>query len=298
MGLLHYTKNVYSCVNKYVRQRLLRPLAVVNPYAEHLTFLDDRTRTRRDHAKYLTLIESITLLHQHQRAVRTAQSGGKAVEYIEVTLDDIELANRLAHEVLGRSLDELPPQTRRVLGLIESLVAERSAQQSLRASDVRFTRRELRARGGMSDAAIRVHLERLVSLEYIRSAIGRNGQRFEYELLFDGDLQRSGPQLIGLIDVTTMRTSQGKAATSQGSESDLAPALQAACAHLVPCLQDAQSAINPYEYSDYGDVGPLGVKNARTGMDLANGHDRSPTVIAPARRSLNPLAANAVTAGA
>ena len=40
-------------------QRLLRPLTVVNPYAERLTFLDDRTRTRRDHAKYLTLIESI-----------------------------------------------------------------------------------------------------------------------------------------------------------------------------------------------------------------------------------------------
>jgi hypothetical protein len=50
-------------------QRLLRPFAVVNPYAEQLTFLDDRTRTRRDHAKYLTLIDAIALLHQHQRQV-------------------------------------------------------------------------------------------------------------------------------------------------------------------------------------------------------------------------------------
>ncbi|MEI8325975.1 MAG: CHC2 zinc finger domain-containing protein, partial [Betaproteobacteria bacterium] len=48
-------------------QRLLRPLAVVNPYADRLTFLDDRTRTRRDHEKYLTLIDVIALLHQHQR---------------------------------------------------------------------------------------------------------------------------------------------------------------------------------------------------------------------------------------
>ena len=30
-------------------QRLLRPLAVVNPYADQLTFLSDKTRTRRDH---------------------------------------------------------------------------------------------------------------------------------------------------------------------------------------------------------------------------------------------------------
>ena len=48
-------------------QRLLRPLPVVNPYAQRLTFLDTRTRTRRDHEKYLTLIDTIALLHQHQR---------------------------------------------------------------------------------------------------------------------------------------------------------------------------------------------------------------------------------------
>ena len=30
-------------------QRLLEPVEVVNPYERHLTFLDDRTRTRRDH---------------------------------------------------------------------------------------------------------------------------------------------------------------------------------------------------------------------------------------------------------
>jgi hypothetical protein len=30
---------------------------------------------------------------------------------VEVTLGDIEVANRLAHEALGRALDELSPQT-------------------------------------------------------------------------------------------------------------------------------------------------------------------------------------------
>ncbi|KAK0359816.1 hypothetical protein LTR94_029774, partial [Friedmanniomyces endolithicus] len=48
-------------------QRLLQPIKVVNPYAEALTFLDDKTRTRRDHRKYLGLIRAIALLHQHQR---------------------------------------------------------------------------------------------------------------------------------------------------------------------------------------------------------------------------------------
>jgi DNA primase catalytic core len=48
-------------------QRLLKPIAIVNPYSDELTFTSGRTRTRRDHEKYLTLIESVTLLHQHQR---------------------------------------------------------------------------------------------------------------------------------------------------------------------------------------------------------------------------------------
>ena len=55
-------------------QRLLRPVHVTNPFARELTFLDDQTRTRRDHLKYLTLIRSIALLHQYQRATKERQS--------------------------------------------------------------------------------------------------------------------------------------------------------------------------------------------------------------------------------
>src|SRR5690606_27433743 len=159
---------------------------------------------------------------------------GRTVEYVEVTLDDIARANALAHEVLGRSLDELPPQTRRVLGLIEALVAERAEEQAVPRGDVRFTRRELRARCGMSDTAVRIHLERLVAMEYVRAAAGRNGRRFEYELLFDGELDASTPQLIGLIDVAALSIDVDTTATSQGAEADLAPGLQAARTPLAP----------------------------------------------------------------
>ena len=48
----------------------------MNPYADQLTFTADRTRTRRDHEKYLTLIESVTLLHQHQRPLEQDEEAG------------------------------------------------------------------------------------------------------------------------------------------------------------------------------------------------------------------------------
>jgi post-segregation antitoxin (ccd killing protein) len=253
-------------------QRLLRPLAVVNPYAEQLTFLDDRTRTRRDHAKYLTLIDAIALLHQHQRVLRTARSGDKLIEYIEVTLDDIALANELAHEVLGRSLDELPPQTRRVLGMMESLVEAEAKQRCVPRREVRFTRRELRSRCGMSDAAIRVHLERLVTLEYVRSAVGRNGLRFEYELLFDGDLDASAAQMVGLIDIEALRAATvDTTVTSQGETGNLAPRLQAARTDLAPTPQPAGSAENAGVEATASAVGAAAPENASLGSRALEG---------------------------
>jgi DNA primase catalytic core len=186
-------------------QRLLRSLRVVNPFAERLTFLDDRTRTRRDHMKYLALIRTIALLHQHQRPIRTAEHAGQAVEFIEVTLDDIAAANRLAHDVLGRCLDELPPQTRRLLELIERMVAQRSTERKIERGDVLFSRRELREFIGWGDTQTRVHLERLIRLEYLITHRGSVGQTFVYELVYDGGGKDGGKFLPGLLDVERLR---------------------------------------------------------------------------------------------
>ncbi len=186
-------------------QRLIEPLAVVNPYAHRLTFLDDRTRTRRDHEKYLTLIDAIALLHQHQRVLRTAEHAGKPVRYVEVTLDDIALANRLAHEILGRTLDELPPQTRRLLGLIVAMVDEQCAAQQICHAQHRFSRRLLRERTRWGDTQLKVHLARLVELEYLLVHRGGRGQSFEYELLYDGAAHAEAAHVSGLIDVEALR---------------------------------------------------------------------------------------------
>jgi DNA primase len=190
-------------------QRLLEPLAVVNPYAHLLTFLDDRTRTRRDHEKYLTLIDVIALLHQHQRVLRTAGHGDTLARYVEVTLDDIALANRLAHEILGRTLDELPPQTRRLLGLIVEMVESECRVQQVPRAAYRFSRRRVRECTKWGDTQLKVHLARLTELEYLLVHRGGRGQSFEYELLYDGAAEETGPHVSGLIDVEALRQASG-----------------------------------------------------------------------------------------
>ena len=207
-------------------QRLLRPLAIVNPYADRLTFLDDRTRTRRDHEKYLTLIDTIALLHQHQRTVRTVIVNGQPVEYIEAALSDIELANRIAHEVLGTSLDELPPQTRRVLTQVRALVHARMRAQDALQKDIRFSRAELRAATGASDTQLKVHLARLAELEYLLIHRALRGQGFAYELLDDrgdadgSDTSGDAKHLPGLIDITDLQNPSAQHYDAQRSALD------------------------------------------------------------------------------
>ena len=179
-------------------QRLLQPLEVLNPYAPALTFTTGRTRNRRDHEKYLTLIDAIALLHQHQRKRGQHSVSGRTVEFIEVTLDDIALANQLAPEVLGRSLDELPPQTRRLLDCIRELVKKK------RKSSLTFSRRELREACGWSLTQVTVHLARLVALEYLAIRHGRLGSAFVYEILSDLDTPEA-VMPIGLLNVEQLR---------------------------------------------------------------------------------------------
>ncbi len=186
-------------------QRLLRPLAVRNPYADALTFPDERTRLRRDHEKYLTLIDTIALLHQHQRALRTAEHDGQRIEYIEVTLGDIEIANRLAHEALGRSLDELSPQTRRLLELVTGMVEKHCAAQAIARADYRFSRRDVREATSWSDFQVKMHMHKLEELEYVLVHRGGRGQSFVYELLYDGAGRDGKPFLMGLIDGAALK---------------------------------------------------------------------------------------------
>jgi hypothetical protein len=210
-----------------VAQSLLQPLPVFNPYSTKLRFLSDRLRTRRDHEKYLLLIDSLALLFQHQRERKTI--AGR--EHVVATLDDIARANELAHEVLGRGLDDMPPQARRLLGLIQQMQKDRAgkpgapAQGRVQGPSPCWRRRDLRAFSGWSDTALKVHLGRLVELEYVlasRDPEHLNGQL--YELMFDGDLSAAKPHLSGLIDVEALRRGEAPApADACGERVESAP---------------------------------------------------------------------------
>lgn len=183
--------------------RLLATLPVANNYAQFLTFCSDHVRSRRDHMKYLNLIEAVTLLHQYQREHKTfTDSQGKEVEYILTTLEDIQLANQLAEHVLTRSLEELPPQTKRVLDLACQLAKEACQDKALDLQDFRFSRKQLREYSNISNAQLKLHLERLVDYEYLRVSAFSHAKGYEYEILYDGETgQNRSLKLISIEDL-------------------------------------------------------------------------------------------------
>jgi len=148
------------CQRHHHAQRLLEPVPVVIPYVHLLTFPDQWLRSRRDHDRFLHLVEVLAYLHQFQRP----RKAHKGIEYIEATTADYRWAYFLAHRVLSSSMDELSRWARELLTLFET------------EQPVWPTRRELRERLQWPDRRTRESLEELVELEYLEVQRGSNNQ--------------------------------------------------------------------------------------------------------------------------
>jgi hypothetical protein len=200
-------------------QRLLAALPVHNPFAKRLTFPDENTRLRRDQKKYLTLIRAIALLHQHQRPRRSVAG----VEHIDVTLEDIATANKLAGEIIGRCLDEMPPQTRRFLDVILAAVRQACGEKQAEQRHYRFSQRDVRAWTSASPQQVKRHLAKLADLEYILIHRGGRGQSFVYELLYNGEGADGAKFIMGLLDVAKLddNTAYDDNRDTQNSDRDM-----------------------------------------------------------------------------
>jgi hypothetical protein len=188
-------------------QRLLQPLAVVNPFVEQLAYPSDRLMHRREQKKYLALINSIALLHQHQREIKRATRGDVELEYVEVTIADIALANELAKDVLARALDELAAPVRGLYDELRALCVKRADELNCQPDAVQLSRREIREATGWSDWQVRSYCRQLVEMEYLYASINGNGRPCVYSLARAEENGLDG--LRGLTDVAQLKQRMG-----------------------------------------------------------------------------------------
>jgi hypothetical protein len=204
-GLVNRTKSTHIERVHQIAQQMLKPVAVVNPYTPYLSYPTKSLISRRDHDKYLGLIESIAFLHQYQRQTRTVEVDGKAVEYIEVTLDDIDKANALANDVLGQSLDELARPSRLLLDGIYKMVRDISKKQKLPVDEVFFTRRQIRESINWTDWQIKAHIKQLEELEYLNIRFGARGKEYAYALNYKGQGEDNSKFYLNLTPVEEIK---------------------------------------------------------------------------------------------
>lgn len=139
-------------------QRLLKPIRVINPFAEYLELPQSVFKPRRTNSHYLQFIEAITFYKQYQRESKFDTQTGE--EYIETTIEDIKEANELIIEVLLRKSDTITGATRNHLECLKAYL--------LKNNQTTFTNSEIRRNLRIKETTLRRYNKQLLAENYIQ----------------------------------------------------------------------------------------------------------------------------------
>ena len=153
-------------------QSVLKPVKVVNPYAEALKIPEHVFKPLRTNSHYLSFIETVTFYHQYQRTLKTDLTTGE--KYIETEIQDIEEANRLIKDVLLAKSDELTKIVREFFESLKKWI-NRNKKQS-------FYSKELQERLRIYPMKVNRYLRELESRNFIRRIGGNRKKGYEYEI--------------------------------------------------------------------------------------------------------------------
>jgi len=178
-------RQLHKILEKHIyAQRLLRKILVMNPFAEFLSFPSSKLKTRRDHEKFLRLINAICFLHQYQRKLKTKKlDDGEPIEYIECTLEDYAIAYELLSDgVLDHTLDDLPSPARKLLELTKKYLHRQAGTEQVPVEKIIFERKDIREYTSWSFAQVRNNFRILRDYEYIQLIKAKNGLANQYRL--------------------------------------------------------------------------------------------------------------------
>jgi hypothetical protein len=176
-------------------QRVLQPIAVVNPYAELLILPQSVLKPRRTNNHYLQFIEAVTYYHQFQREQKVDSQTGEV--YIESTLEDVENANQLLKEILLRKSDELTGACRNYLEAVKSYLENEGKTQ--------YTNREIRKALKINPSNQKRYNLSLTNNHYIKQVKGKKGTSYNYEIVSYKEFQELRNQITSVLDESLKR---------------------------------------------------------------------------------------------
>lgn len=173
-------------------QRILKPIKVINPFAEYLELPQSVFKPRRTNSHYLQFIAAITFYKQMQREKKYDEQTGE--EYIETSIEDIQEANELIQEVLLRKSDLLNGACR---GFFENLKAYLQKE-----NQTTFTNSEIRRTLRLNPSNQKRHMVQLQLADLIRKAKGNKRKGYLYEVVSYDDYEDTNKQIEKLLNQT------------------------------------------------------------------------------------------------
>lgn len=154
-------------------QRVLKPIKVINPFAEYLELPQSVFKPRRTNSHYLQFIEAVTFYKQMQRERHYDQQTGE--EFIETEIEDIREANQLITEVLLRKSDSLTGAARNHLERLKAYLKENH--------QTTFTSSEIRRNLRVKETTLRRYNGQLMAEGYIKKTRGKKGRPYHFEIV-------------------------------------------------------------------------------------------------------------------
>jgi len=183
-------------------QRVLKPIKVINPYAEFLELPQSVFKPRRTNSHYLQFIEIITFYKQFQRESKVDTQTGEI--YIETTIEDIEEANELINEVLLRKSDIITGACRNHLEKLKSYLRENN--------QTTFTNAEIRRNLRVKESTLRNYNNQLLLEDYIKRIKKTKTKSYCFEIIDIDEYANLKEQINNALNacVSRLSTSQSR----------------------------------------------------------------------------------------
>ena len=176
-------------------QRVLKPIKVINPFAEHLELPQSVFKPRRTNSHYLQFIEAITFYKQSQRKQQVNEDTGEV--FIETTIEDIEEANQLIQEVLLRKSDLLNGACRSFFEMLKAYLKANN--------QTTFTNAEIRRALRINPSNQKRYMLQLQIAELVKRAKGDKRKGYVYEVMNYEDYETTNKQIETLLNTTLQR---------------------------------------------------------------------------------------------
>jgi len=159
-------------------QRLLKPYRVYFPFADYITFDTKNVRSRRDHERFLALIEVIAFIHQYQREKKIING----IEFLVASIEDYTIAYGLAEKILFPTTSGISPKLELFIEKLWSLAEQRAMENNKQASEIKMTRKEIQEQLKQGRSTIQKNLKDAEKLDLINVDKKSDANKYYYQV--------------------------------------------------------------------------------------------------------------------